>query len=155
MKSSDLSKVVGASVLALSVAILPLSLPASAQTSTEPNPTNVDNNGPVLDTTPFQETRGVADNWGWLGLIGLLGLLNLFRKGEEPGRYTELNQSNSSVTTEEPVRYTDPNEMNRPVTTEEPVRYREPYEGNSSVNTEEAVRYRDPNEVRRSDNTEK
>ncbi len=76
MKRFNLSKVVGASVLSLSLAILPLSLPASAQTSTE-------SNQPTIDTTPFQETRDDNNNWGWLGLIGLIGLANLFRKPKE------------------------------------------------------------------------
>lgn len=82
MKRCDLSKIVGAGILSLSLTILPLSLPASAQTSPEPNQTNVENEGPVLDTTPFQETKDDNNNWGWLGLIGLIGLANLFRKSK-------------------------------------------------------------------------
>lgn len=85
MKHTHLSKIMGAGLLSLSLAIAPLSLPATAQTdtttTTSPNTTTQENKGPVLDTTPFQETKGDrSNNWGWLGLIGLLGLLNLFRK---------------------------------------------------------------------------
>lgn len=75
MKRSNLSKIAGASLLALSLAILPSTLPASAQNNSDPNRT-------VIDTTPFQETKDDNNNWGWLGLIGLIGLANLFRKDE-------------------------------------------------------------------------
>jgi hypothetical protein len=83
MKDFNLSKIVGASVLAASIAILPLSLPVSAQTNTQPNTTTEDKTSPTFDTTPFQETRNDNNNWGWLGLIGLIGLANLFRKPKE------------------------------------------------------------------------
>lgn len=83
MKRSDLSKVVGAGVLTLSLAILPLSLPASAQTGGDSNTTTEDTSKPTIDTTPFQETKDDHNNWGWLGLIGLIGLANLFRKPKE------------------------------------------------------------------------
>jgi hypothetical protein len=79
MKHINLTKkLLGATVLSLSLTMLPTVLPAVAQTDT---------NAPTLDTTPFQETEDDPNNWGWLGLIGLLGLANLFRK---PSRtYTE------------------------------------------------------------------
>jgi hypothetical protein len=82
VKHFDLSKkIVGAGMLAVSLAVMPLNLPASAQTGAAPNQTNVeDNSRPTLDTTPFQETKNDNNNWGWLGLIGLIGLANLFRK---------------------------------------------------------------------------
>ncbi|HEY9805195.1 MAG TPA: WGxxGxxG family protein [Candidatus Obscuribacterales bacterium] len=82
MKRTTLSKLVGAGVLAASLAVVPLSLPSHAQDS---NP----NNNPTLDTTPFQETKDDNNNLGWLGLIGLLGLANLFRKPKENVRYQE------------------------------------------------------------------
>lgn len=90
MKHSDLSKVVGASVLAASLAILPLSLPASAQTNSEPG-------SPTVDTTPLQETEDDNNNWGWLGLLGLIGLANLFRKPEEPVRYSESDAASRTT----------------------------------------------------------
>lgn len=89
MKLSNFSKLVGASVIAASVAILPLYLPASAQTNTDttttPNTTTgtttEDKTGTTIDTTPFQESENDRNpNFGWLGLLGLIGLANLFRK---------------------------------------------------------------------------
>ena len=79
MKNSNLPKIAGASLLALSLSLLPSQLPASAQNN---NTTTTDNNKPTLDTTPFQETKNDNNNWGWLGLLGLIGLANLFRKDE-------------------------------------------------------------------------
>lgn len=63
--------ILGAGVLAMSLATLPMTVPAIAQT---------DSNAPTLDTTPLQETRDDNNNWGWLGLLGLIGLANLFRQ---------------------------------------------------------------------------
>ena len=86
MKGSDLSKVVGAGVLTLSMAVLPLTVPASAQTNTGTNTTT--------DTIPSQEVRTVESDrnfdWGWLGLLGLLGLEGLAgRKHEETTPYRD------------------------------------------------------------------
>lgn len=95
MKRSNISKFVGTGVLALSLAVLPATLSVSAQDAAPNNaaPTSPqdmqNNNAPNVDTTPFQETKGKADNFGWLGLIGLLGLLNLLRKPEEPVAYRD------------------------------------------------------------------
>jgi hypothetical protein len=83
MKVAEASKkILGASVLALSLSVLPIALPAAAQTDT---------NRPTLDTTPFQETRDDNNNWGWLGLIGLIGLANLFRKPRSRTVYQDPN----------------------------------------------------------------
>jgi len=72
MKPSNMSKFVGASLIAASLAVVPLNLPASAQTQND-----AANNG-----TNTQPTRDVADtnddfDWGWLGLLGLAGLAGL------------------------------------------------------------------------------
>lgn len=72
MKPSNLSKFVGASLIAASLAVVPLNLPASAQTQNDAT-----NNG-----TSTQQTGDVADtnddfDWGWLGLLGLAGLAGL------------------------------------------------------------------------------
>lgn len=94
MKRFTLSKIAGVGLVALSLAVFPLSLPTSAQTNNN-NPAGDaiqdtrEDNAPNLDTTPFQETKGKTDNWGWLGLIGLVGLLNLLRKPERPTAYRE------------------------------------------------------------------
>lgn len=84
MKLSNLSKIAGASALALSLAVLPSTLPASAQTGNTGNTGNSDRTGVTIDRTPFQETKGENSdgNWGLLGLLGLIGLANLFRKDE-------------------------------------------------------------------------
>ncbi|MBD6614437.1 hypothetical protein FNW02_00740 [Komarekiella sp. 'clone 1'] len=82
MKRFDVSKTLSISVLALSLATLPTILPASAQTTTTPNPT-------VTDTT---RDSGVTDgnyqdgDWGLLGLLGLFGLFGRkSRKNESVG----------------------------------------------------------------------
>lgn len=101
MKNSKLSAIAGASVLAASLAVMPLSLPVSAQTdSTAPTTTQTspESNAPTIDTTPFQETKNDNNNWGWLGLLGLIGLANLFRKPKT-------------------VAYDDPSTVNRTTTT--------------------------------------
>jgi hypothetical protein len=79
MKSTNFGKVIGAGVLALGLAVMPATLPASATTS----------DNPTLDTTPFQESENDFNNLGWLGLIGLLGLANLFRKPKTAERYND------------------------------------------------------------------
>ena len=95
-----LTKIAGASVIAASLALMPLSLPASAQTdNTAPTTTQTspESNAPVLDTTPFQETKNDNNNWGWLGLLGLIGLANLFRKPKTVA-YTDPGTVNSTTT---------------------------------------------------------
>ncbi|HEY9876902.1 MAG TPA: WGxxGxxG family protein [Leptolyngbyaceae cyanobacterium] len=73
MKLVNFSKTaLGTGLLALSLTMLPASLPAAAQSNA--------NNNPTVDTTPFQESTNDFNNFGWLGLVGLLGLLNLLRK---------------------------------------------------------------------------
>jgi hypothetical protein len=81
-KSANVLKWIGTGVLAASVALTPLALPADAQT--DPSPSN-----PTLDTTPFAESDTDSNNWGWLGLIGLIGLANLFRKPKTVERYRD------------------------------------------------------------------
>lgn len=92
------SKILTASVIAASIAILPLSLPASAQTDTgtQPNTTTEDTTRPTIDTTPFQETKDGNNNWGWLGLLGLIGLANLFRKPKQPVAYADPDATTRS-----------------------------------------------------------
>ena len=80
MKRSDLSKILGTSALAISLAVIPSVLPASAQTNTNPN----NDRSLTVDTTPFQEANNdyKDGNWGLLGLLGLIGLAGRFRKDE-------------------------------------------------------------------------
>ncbi len=95
MNQNSIARWISASALAISLAVGAITLPASAQTSPAPGPGNTEsvqqNNAPNLDTTPFQETKGKADNYGWLGLFGLLGLLNLLRKPETRTAYRDPN----------------------------------------------------------------
>ena len=79
MKISTLSKAVGASVLALSLA----TLPATAQTNNAPGSTTDNSPSTTTDTTQTQGTDATTRtnddgfDWGWLGLIGLAGLAGL------------------------------------------------------------------------------
>lgn len=86
MKHNSLPKIIGASVLAASLAVLPSTLSASAQSA------QTDTNA---NTTETQQTAGDRDfDWGWLGLLGLLGLAGLARKHEEPAvRYREPDEA--------------------------------------------------------------
>lgn len=94
MKRSNLSKVVGASILSLSLAAAPLTLSASAQTTRTTAPTTT--TSPNVDTRQGTDyTRGDTNDfdWGWLGLLGLIGLAGLAgRKREEPARYREPDE---------------------------------------------------------------
>lgn len=96
MKHSNLSKILGSGVLALSLAVLPSTLPASAQTSTSPtttttSPTTTTTDPNTSTTTTTYRTEGDRDfDWGWLGLLGLAGLAGL-RRREEPTRYRDPN----------------------------------------------------------------
>ena len=90
MKISTLSKIAGASVLALSLT----TLPASAQTNTTPGTTSgttTDNTQTTGTDATTTTTNGDRDfDWGWLGLIGLAGLAGLAgKRREEPTRYRE------------------------------------------------------------------
>ena len=88
MKRSDLSKAIGAGIIAAGLAIVPGNLPASAQTDTAPG-----TNSTTTTTTPRSDVYNADTDrdfdWGWLGLLGLSGLFGLIpRKREENVRYT-------------------------------------------------------------------
>jgi hypothetical protein len=91
MKRSDLSKAIGAGIIAAGLALAPAHLPASAQTDTTGGTTGGTNN---TTTTTTGSDVATADtdrdfDWGWLGLLGLSGLFGLIpRKREENVRYT-------------------------------------------------------------------
>jgi hypothetical protein len=81
------NKVIGASLLAASLSILPLSMGAQAQTTTD---------GTTTTTTGVNNDTAYRDNgfdWGWLGLLGLVGLAGLAgkKRNEEPTRYRDPN----------------------------------------------------------------
>ncbi len=87
MKRSDLSKAIGAGIIAAGLALVPAHLPASAQTDTTGGTNNT-----TTTTTGSDVATADADrdfDWGWLGLLGLSGLFGLIpRKREENVRYT-------------------------------------------------------------------
>lgn len=94
MKNNKLTTAFSASVIGLSLAVMPLTLPASAQTN------NTDS-GATTGTTTTDTTnyRGNNDfDWGWLGLLGLLGLAGLAGRGrrEETTRYRDPNAVGST-----------------------------------------------------------
>jgi hypothetical protein len=91
MKRSDLSKAIGAGIIAAGLALAPAHLPASAQTGTTGGTTG-GTDTTTTTTSPGSDVAGADTNkfdWGWLGLLGLSGLLGLIpRKREENVRYT-------------------------------------------------------------------
>jgi MYXO-CTERM domain-containing protein len=98
MKRSNLSKFVGAGILALGVTVIPLNLPASAQTDTTSPATGDAMQSPATgDAMGTDATADVAGeqgdrdfDWGWLGLLGLAGLAGLAKRNE-PVRYQDPN----------------------------------------------------------------
>ena len=90
MKCSDLSKAIGAGIIAAGLALVPAHLATSAQTDTTGGTTGGTNN--TTTTTGSDVATADADrdfDWGWLGLLGLSGLFGLIpRKREENVRYT-------------------------------------------------------------------
>lgn len=90
MKSNSLINLLGGSLLALSLAILPSTLPASAQTTT------TDPVAPGTTTTTTADDNDGFD-WGWLGLLGLIGLAGL------KGRDRDTSNSYSDRTTATPA----------------------------------------------------
>ena len=90
MKRSDLSKAIGAVIIAAGLALAPAHLHASAQTDTTGGTTGGSN---TTTTTGGSDVASADANrsfdWGWLGLLGLSGLFGLIpRKREENVRYT-------------------------------------------------------------------
>lgn len=79
MKSNSLATWLGTGALALSLAVLPSILPASAQTSSGSDGVGTTNDG--VGTTTTEDYNDDGFDWGWLGLLGLAGLAGL--KGRE------------------------------------------------------------------------
>lgn len=100
MKIHRLSKFVGISVLSLSIGILPLMLPTSAQNNTEPG-TSTDNNTNDPGEMAADESGDRDFDWGWLGLIGLAGLAGLKggKKQEATTQYRDPNTVGSRSST--------------------------------------------------------
>ncbi|MGB5959083.1 MAG: WGxxGxxG family protein [Coleofasciculaceae cyanobacterium] len=93
MKISNLSKLVAAGVLSAGVAVLPLNLPASAQTNTTTTDTIP---APGVDNTVVRTVDDGFD-WGWLGLLGLAGLAGLIPRKQQPTAYRDPNDVGSTT----------------------------------------------------------
>ncbi len=90
----NFNKVIRASVLAASLSILPLSMSANAQSTTDGTSTTQTTTGVNNDGT-YRRDNGF--DWGWLGLLGLAGLAGLAgKKREEPARYRDPNAVGST-----------------------------------------------------------
>ncbi len=81
MKISNFSKLLSAGVIAASLAILPSTVSAQAQTDTAPN-TYEQPTGDVYTTNTENDS-----DWGWLGLLGLAGLAGLIPKKRQETVY--------------------------------------------------------------------
>ena len=91
MKQSSSIGIIGACILATSVAIVPMTLSASAQTSTTtttPSTGTSSTTQRTYDTTRNQDDRGL---WGLLGLTGLFGLLGGKRRHDDNRATTMRN----------------------------------------------------------------
>jgi hypothetical protein len=98
---SNLTKVLGAGVFALSMTMLPLTLPAQAQVNG--GTTNTDGTTGTTGTTTTAPTTTTYErndfDWGWLGLTGLLGLAGLAgkKRSEDTTRYRDPNAVGTST----------------------------------------------------------
>lgn len=93
MNSSNVSRFVGAGVLAASVSLATMAQPASAQTSTNRSDT-YNTSTQRVDNADYNRDRDF--NWGWLGLLGLAGLAGFARKPEQRVDYRERDEVSSS-----------------------------------------------------------
>ncbi|PZU93361.1 MAG: hypothetical protein DCF32_23305 [Leptolyngbya sp.] len=94
MKNKFLATCLGTGALALSLAVLPSTLPASAQTATDP----VTPGDAVTTTDDNYDDDGF--DWGWLGLLGLIGLAGL--KGRDRDTRTTYVDPTSTTSTNNP-----------------------------------------------------
>lgn len=90
---NNVSKFIGASALALTLATIPALMPASAQTNINGATTTTTTDGTTVENRATDGDRSDGD-WGLMGLLGLFGLL---------GRKSSKNN--------ETVAYSDPNAM--------------------------------------------
>jgi MYXO-CTERM domain-containing protein len=89
VKSFNASKFIGSTVLALSLAVLPTVLPASAQTTTTSDGTT------TTDRTATDRNYRDGD-WGLLGLLGLFGLFGRkSRRADDNVGYRESDVAGS------------------------------------------------------------
>jgi hypothetical protein len=85
MKRTHLYQVVSAGMLTLTMAIMPMANPVSAQTT-----------APGTNTTTTDTYQDDGFDWGWLGLLGLIGLAGLAGKNkhQEPTVYRDADPVN-------------------------------------------------------------
>jgi len=88
------TKFLGATLLSLSLAVVPLALPGHAQEAG--------------DTTTTTQTQDRDFDWGWLGLLGLIGLAGFAGK-RSADHHSTSHQHNLNTR--------DLNEVNRPAGT--------------------------------------
>lgn len=95
----NFTKAFSASILTLSMAILPLSLPAFAQNTGSGGAGDTGNNNAATSDTTTSNNNNRDFDWGWLGLLGLFGLAGLRGKGgtEEASRYRDPNVVGSTT----------------------------------------------------------
>ena len=89
MKNKSLVTWLGTGAIALSFAVLPSILPASAQTTTD---------DPVEPVGTVVTTDDGFD-WGWLGLLGLLGLAGLKGRDRDRDRVTHVDHTTTTPRT--------------------------------------------------------
>ena len=77
MKLSNLYKLSGTSLLAISLAVIPFTASSQAQVDDEPG-------------VAIVETEDDGFDWGWLGLLGLLGLAGLAGKNKNHETHREV-----------------------------------------------------------------
>ncbi len=90
------TKAIGATALVASLAIMPLSAPAQAQTQTNPEGNTTTPNTQVYNDGTYGDRNF---DWGWLGLLGLIGLAGLTgkKRNEESTRYRDPNAVGTST----------------------------------------------------------
>jgi MYXO-CTERM domain-containing protein len=94
MKLSNLTKVLGASALVLS-----LTLPATAQTGGGTGTGGSGTSGSGTSGTGYTDTRNDSPDWGWVGLLGLAGLAGLTgRRRNDDVRYRDPNETRTTTT---------------------------------------------------------
>ncbi|MBD1914693.1 MULTISPECIES: WGxxGxxG family protein [Cyanophyceae] len=96
MKNKSLATWLGTGALAVSLAVLPSILPASAQTTTGSDGVGTTTTDGIGTTTTTNDNNDGFD-WGWLGLIGLAGLAGL--KGKDRDNDNRVSYADRTTTT--------------------------------------------------------
>ncbi|MBD2234301.1 WGxxGxxG family protein [Phormidium tenue] len=100
MKNKSLATWLGTGALAVSLAVLPSILPASAQTNTGGDGIGTTSDG--IDTTTTTNDNDDGFDWGWLGLIGLAGLAGLKGRDREHDNRTSYADRTTTTSTNNP-----------------------------------------------------